>query len=509
VAVRALTWKTTPVRRAAVAGAAATILFATGCRHAPPAAGPKQNPAADRALRRDLDAIFGAPVMDRALWGVEVKSLDSGRVLYTRNARTLLMPASNMKIVTLAAAAETLGWDYRFKTTLETTGTVDGGVLSGDLIVRGTGDPTINSRDKRAAAVFDEWATALNAAGIHRIDGKIIGDAARFDRQTLGQGWSWDYLQYGYAAPASALEFNENTATLTIRPGATPADDPSLELSMGTGLGLIHHVVTGAPGSRTEVEVGRMADGGWLDVRGSIAVDAAPVSREVAVANPTLYFAHSLLRGLVERGIEIGGLPAELPDQRNVLPATPRRVLAETSSPTLREIATTMMKVSQNLYAETLLRATGAARSGTGSADAGAAAAKEILSAWGIEPGSYVLADGSGLSRYDYVTAEMLVTLLQRLHADPRHRDAFAATLPIAGKDGTIATRLRATRAEANATAKTGSIANVRALSGYVRTRDGELLAFSILANNFTIPAATVNWIADLAVETLANRTTR
>jgi D-alanyl-D-alanine carboxypeptidase/D-alanyl-D-alanine-endopeptidase (penicillin-binding protein 4) len=101
------------------------------------------------------------------------------------------------------------------------------------------------------------------------------------------------------------------------------------------------------------------------------------------------------------------------------------------------------------------------------------------------------------------------VTILERLHADPRHRDAFLATLPIAGKDGTISTRMRATRAEANALAKTGSIANVRALSGYVRTRDGELLAFSILANNFTIPAATVNWIADLAVESLANYTRR
>ena len=126
---------------------------------------------------------------------------------------------------------------------------------------------------------------------------------------------------------------------------------------------------------------------------------------------------------------------------------------------------------------------------------------------WGIQPGSYVQADGSGLSRYDFVTAEMIVTLLERMHKDPRHRDAFVATLPIAGKDGTISTRMRNTRAEANAVAKTGSISNVRALSGYVRTRDGETLVFSILANSFTIPAATVNWIADLAVETLANYT--
>src|SRR4030095_2259078 len=123
--------------------------------------------------------------------------------------------------------------------------------------------------------------------------------------------------------------------------------------------------------------------------------------------------------------------------------------------------------------------------------------------------GGYVQADGSGLSRYDYVTADMIVALLRHLHADPKHRDAFLATLPIAGKDGTISTRLKRTRAEGNAMAKTGSISNVRALSGYVRTRDGETLVFSILANSFTIPAATVNYAADLAVETLANHSNR
>ena len=132
-----------------------------------------------------------------------------------------------------------------------------------------------------------------------------------------------------------------------------------------------------------------------------------------------------------------------------------------------------------------------------------------MFAAWGIRDSDYVQADGSGLSRYGYVTPAMIVTLLDRMHADPRHRAAFAATLPIAGKDGTISTRLRATRAEANAIAKTGSIANVRALSGYVRTRDGETLAFSILANNFTVPAATITWMTDLAVETLANYSNR
>jgi D-alanyl-D-alanine carboxypeptidase/D-alanyl-D-alanine-endopeptidase (penicillin-binding protein 4) len=185
-------------------------------------------------------------------------------------------------------------------------------------------------------------------------------------------------------------------------------------------------------------------------------------------------------------------------EPKNSLAPLPRQVLVESESPPLRDIGVTMMKVSQNLYAETLLKALG-----------GRNAAMKILTGWNIPAGSYVLADGSGLSRYDYLTPDMIVTILERLHADQRHREPFVATLPIAGKDGTIATRMRATRAEGNAVAKTGSIANVRALSGYVRTRDGELLAFSILANNFTAPAATVTWMTDLAVESLANYTRR
>ena len=484
-------------------------LLLTGCAHAQPSTAVRVNPDAVRTLGADLDRIFTARLTDNAVWGVQIKSLDSGRLLYSRNASTLMMPASNMKIVTLAAAAETLGWDYRFKTTLETTAPIEGGVLKGDLIVRGSGDPTINTRNARAAAVFDEWAAALRAAGITRIDGAIAGDASAFDSRGLGQGWAWDYLEAGYAAPVGALEYNENIATVSIRPGAKPGAAAELQLVPGTGLGLLYHVVTGEPGSRTAISLERRTSDNYLDVSGSIAADATAVTREVAVVSPTKYFAQACLLALTERGIPVVRPAIDLAERPPDAIDQPRRVLHETLSPPLRDIATTMMKASQNLYAETLLKAIGAAKAQRGTSAAGRTAASEVFTAWGIPENAYVQADGSGLSRYGYVTPAMVVTLLERLHRDPRHRDAFVATLPIAGKDGTISTRMRATRAEGNAVAKTGSISNARALSGYVRTRDGELLAFSILANNFTAPAATINWMTDLAVETLANHTAR
>lgn len=484
------------------------MVVAASCSHAPPATAPKSNPRAERTLASDLNRIFAAPVMEHGLWGVAIKSLDTGKVIYALNARKLMMPASNMKIVTLAAAAEILGWDYRFKTTLETDAEIEGGALKGNLIVRGSGDPTINGRDNRARVLFDEWAAALKAAGITRIEGNLIADATAFDSRGLGQGWSWDYLEAGYAAPSGALQFNENIATLTIRPGAKAGEPAQLELPPSTGLALLHNVVTGEAGSATSIGFERSPNSNDLDVTGSIAVGAGPTTRAVAVANPALYFAHALTLALMERGIPVRGIPIAF-QRSSLLPPLPRTAIIESQSPPLRAIGTTMMKVSQNLYAETLLKAIGATGSAPATAAAGRAAAQRIFDAWGVEPGSYVQADGSGLSRYGYVTADMIVRLLERMHTDSRHRDAFIATLPIAGKDGTISTRMRGTRAEANAVAKTGSISNVRALSGYVKTRDGETLAFSILANNFTVPAATVTWMTDLAVETLANHSNR
>jgi D-alanyl-D-alanine carboxypeptidase/D-alanyl-D-alanine-endopeptidase (penicillin-binding protein 4) len=165
------------------------------------------------------------------------------------------------------------------------------------------------------------------------------------------------------------------------------------------------------------------------------------------------------------------------------------------------------MKVSQNLYAETFVKALGASRNGLGTMRGGRAVVRRTLGSWGIPDDSYVNADGSGLSRYNYVAPNMVTAVLERMYRDPKHKEAFIATLPIAGKDGTIATRMRRSRAEGNAVAKTGSIANVRSLSGFVRTRDGEMLVFSILANDFVVSAATVTWIADLAVEILSNFT--
>ena len=471
-----------------------------------------------RELRADLDNIFNSRINERGVWAVDIRSLDTGEQLFERNAGRLMMPASNMKILTLAAAADSLDWDYRFTTTLEARGTVSNGILHGDLIVKGNGDPTINTREGRATAVFNDWTQALRAAGIESIAGRIIGDDQAFDDEGIGAGWAWDYLQYDYAAPVGALEYNEDVATLTVAPAPDAGGRPIVRLQAGSGLELVNNARTGLPGSDNTIDYRRHLDRAVLEVTGSIALGAETDTRAVAVVNPTLFFAQSLTSELSARGIAVSGPAVDFDDVAAEFAAagtdthhgandTTSTVIVKTESPPLREIATVLMKVSENLYAETLLKAMSAAQNGLGTTEGGRIAARKTLSAWGIKPDSYVMYDGSGLSRYNYVTAGAIVDVLQHLYKDPRHRDAFLATLPIAGKDGTIATRLRGTRAEGNALAKTGSISNARSLSGFVKTRDSETIVFSILANDFIIPSSTITRMADLAVETLANFT--
>src|SRR5262249_60835049 len=170
-------------------------------------------------LRRDIDAILAAPELERGFWGALIKSVDHDETLYARNSTKLMMPASTMKVVTLAAAAEKLGWDYTYPTRVFTTGRIVDGVLQGDLIVVGSGDPSLDDWDGMATQLFADWATQLKAAGIHAIRGRIIGDDNLFDDEPYGFGWSWDDMARSFSAGVSALQFNEGSVQLKIAPG--------------------------------------------------------------------------------------------------------------------------------------------------------------------------------------------------------------------------------------------------------------------------------------------------
>jgi D-alanyl-D-alanine carboxypeptidase/D-alanyl-D-alanine-endopeptidase (penicillin-binding protein 4) len=478
---------------------------------APPAATVPATTEAVEHLRAELDRIFLAPALDRMLWSIQVQSLATGEVLYRLNPLKLVMPASNMKIVTLAAAAERLGWDFTYETKLLASGPIEGGVLRGDLVVVGSGDPTVNARGGSATAVFESWAVTLREAGITAIEGRIIADDHAFSDETLGAGWAWDYLVYGYAAPVTALQYRENIAEVVVRPGSA-AGLPAVVFVRPdeTGLAIENHAVTLLAGGTTTVEVHRMAGSDRLQVTGAIPLGAAEAVRSVAVDNPARFFARALRSTLMTSGISVGGQAIAIRNLATAPDLTRGALLVSHRSAPLSEIAKVLMKVSQNLYAETLVKTLGL-QTGAGTTEAGQKVVQEVIEGWGVAPGSYVLADGSGLSRYNFVCAETIVQILRHVSADARLRGPYLDALPVGGQaapeGGTLSRRFRGTRAAGNVRAKTGSIANARALSGFVQTVDGETLVFSIIGNNFTQPQAAIDAAADLAVERLANFT--
>lgn len=500
------------VSRTVISRAAAVLLLlvglaSTACHAAHPATSPttvrlKPDTTIDN-LRRDIDALIDAPALAHGYWGILVKSLRAGDTLYERNARRLLMPASNMKIVTLAAAAERLGWNYTYQTALFAAGTTEDGTLRGDLVAVGSGDPSLTTA--AGDALFAEWADALKRAGVRTVAGRVIGDDNAFEDNGLGFGWSWDDLPDDYAAAVSALQFNDNTVHVAIAPGPSPGDSAAVSVEpAGSGLTIVSAVTTSASGVPIAIRTHRMPGSMRLALTGTIAAGAPPAALAVSVDNPTLFFATALRSALIARGIDVRGTAVDIDD---ITDAPPRAgpPLATHRSPPLSTLALRLMKDSQNLYAETFLKTLSAhAGAVPATEDGGRRDAAAALQPWGVGADSLIQRDGSGLSRYDYVTAEALVTILAHISGDERLRGPFDASLPIAGRDGSLANRMKRTRAEGNARAKTGSMSNVRGLSGYVTAASGEPLVFSILANNFDVPGPAITATEDAIVVRLA-----
>jgi D-alanyl-D-alanine carboxypeptidase/D-alanyl-D-alanine-endopeptidase (penicillin-binding protein 4) len=421
--------------------------------------------------------------------------------LYERNGRTLMVPGSTMKLVTLATAAEAVGWDYQFQTQLLATGPIAGGVLKGDLLIVGNGDPTVLGRGDQGT--IDPWIDSLRARGVSRINGRVIADDDTVEEPKPGFAWSWEDLGYAYGALPGALNMAENTLAITVSPGHAPGLPTVVELPAGArDLPVVNRSITGEPGSTenlwSELRPGEPA----LVVLGTIPAGTLPVLLKVAAGNPTLWFARVIRNGLLASGIDVVGAAVDGDD----LLVKPSRegalVLYTHPSPSLSEIAKPLLKDSVNLYAESVLRlATGP--DGARTTDVALDAVRRRVEAWGIPKEGLQIVDGSGLSRRDVIAPETLVAILRRLH-DPSGASPWMQALPVAARDGTLENRMKGTPAEGNAAAKTGSLSNVRTLAGYVTTADGEPLAFAIMANNFEGRGPAVTATIDALVAGLA-----
>jgi D-alanyl-D-alanine carboxypeptidase/D-alanyl-D-alanine-endopeptidase (penicillin-binding protein 4) len=486
----------------------ALLLVAAGCAARQPATVEPLSIGSVQTLRAEIDTILEDPALHNAYWGVMVQSVESGEILYRKNARKLFMPASNMKLVTGAVSLVQLGADHRFRTAVIACGQTDTmtGTLASDLLVVGGGDPTFSARfngEGDPRATFRSWADSLRAMGIASIDGNIVGDDDLFDDVHIGPGWAWDYLGAAYAAEIGALLFNEGALALRFTPADSVGRPAMVSLRPETSYISLHgQVVTMGDSTNVPLYVSRRPFTNDIDLGGAIWIGRDSVTRYVAPHDPTGFFVTVLAETLRRQGIAVSGVPVDRDDAETVCDATITLFVHE--SPALSEILRPFLKESQNQIGEMLLRYLGAAATDTGSVATGRRIVGATLTEWGIPDDSYVYYDGSGLSRYNYLAPEAIVRLLRTMARHESFR-VFYDALPIAGVDGTLEQRMGGSRAQGNARAKTGFISNVRALSGYVTTRDGELLAFSIIANNFDIPVRPVEYVQDLIVERLAN----
>jgi len=456
-------------------------------------------------LREQLDDLFSEQSFSNAVWGVMVKSLKTGEVIYRRNADKLFTPASNMKLFTSAAAFEILGSNYKYQTTFLANGEFLRGTLKGDLIIKGSGDPSFSNRFfSNAVKVFEDWADTLKSKGIYEITGNIFGDDSAFDNNSYGKGWSLDYESSWFAAPTSALSFNDNTIDIIIEPNEInyPA---KINIQPDTKFVTIYQNVTTADESaESNVRVFRVRGTNIININGQIARGTKPIVEHISISNPTLYFLTVFKEVLEKSGIVIRGKIGRLEDSgKNIIQNNLVPIFNHTSVP-LRLIIREMNKDSYNFYAEQIIKTIGLEESDLGTVDNGVKACKNIFNNMGINSEGMVIADGSGLSRLNLVTPRQIINLLTYMYKHDEFEKYFES-LPIAGIDGTLAERMKRTNAQNNVHAKPGYNEFVSSLSGYLKTVTGEQLVFSIIINNFLTQPALANYIQDNVCQRLIN----
>ena len=451
----------------------------------------------DVALSRELDRLFRSSAVSRATVSLEVVDVDTGRVVSERDSHHPILPASNMKVFTTAAALELLTPDYQFRTTLSILGEVERGVLHGDVRVVGGGDPTIGERfhDGNALEVIEEWIIALKKEGIQTIDGNLVFEYGYFDDEWVHPTWPEDQLVRWYQAPVSALSIHEGCVTVRVIPGSAGGAATVEMIPPNDFIKIENSTVTSRRGNG--VFVARYLRENTIVVKGSIAPGSGPFDTLVPVVYPVHYFANVTRRAWSEGGIRVLG--------RTLVAARDRRqgwkTIAEQSTP-LAVVAMVVNKRSQNHYAEQILKTIGAETSGEGSWEAGArATTRWMIDTVGVSADEFSQADGSGLSRSNRTSANAFTRLLRHMWKS-QHRWDFLSSMPFNGdRDSRLRRKLNREPYARRIYAKTGYLNGVVGLSGYVRAGSGRTYAFSFLVNGYTRGTAAVYAWQDLVLQ--------
>lgn len=458
-------------------------------------------------LSEQLDDIFNDNSFRNANWGVVIQSLKNGEYFYKRNEDKFFVPASNLKLFTTAGSLLLLGPDYRFSTNILLNGYQSGSTIYGDLVIQGRGDPTISGRfyNNDINLVFDTWIDSLLELGVTNIKGNIVGDDNLFDDIGLGNGWAWDYETDWYAAQSSAISYNDNCVDIKIYydhkyDSVIVSSKPELR-----NIVILNNVKPAVGSEKTNIEVIRERGTNVINVSGKFRKDADTLITYATVQNPTQFAMLVLKNRLENRGIRVNGYAVDIDDYERAIDYNDLDLLFVSYSEKLNEIIKVVNKGSQNFFAEQLLKTIGLEKLGFGSVTNGVTAVKEIFADIGLNPDNIIMVDGSGLSHLNMVTPRQVVELLKYMYSNKKVYADYYNSLPIAGIDGTLGKRMKNTTAEKVVRAKTGFISYVRSLSGYAVTGDNEPIAFSMIANNFSVPVKLAENIQDLVCLRLTN----
>ncbi|UJL45936.1 D-alanyl-D-alanine carboxypeptidase/D-alanyl-D-alanine-endopeptidase [Virgibacillus sp. NKC19-16] len=454
-------------------------------------------------LEEKIDEVLDDARLDGAVTGVSVRSAETGEVIYEENGDIRLHPASNMKLLSGAAAMETLGPDYRFSTEVWTDGNVQGSALHGDLYLKGKGDPTLMKED------LDQFAQDLKEQGIDQIRGDLVGDDTWYDDVRLSQDLNWSDEPFYTGAQISALtlapdtDYDAGTVVVEVMASEEAGGQAEVKVTPETDyVNIINNTEMVVSSEDKDISIQRQHGNNEIVIEGEMPVDGSNSKSWVSIWEPTGYAMDVFKKSLEEQGIQMIG------DSSVTFGPTPEDadLLVEKQSQPIEDIYTRFMKLSNNGHGEVLVKEMGKVLEGEGSWDAGLDVLEETVADFGMNTDTMLLRDGSGMSHKNMIPANEFTEMLYGIQ-DESWYPAFEESLPVAGHPerfvgGTLRYRMTEAPAKDNVLAKTGSLTGVSALSGYVTTADEEKLTFSIMFNNYL--ASSVKGIEDEIATVLA-----
>lgn len=439
-----------------------------------------------------LQQLASDPVMKNGTFGFLLTDVTTGEVLAAFNPDLSLVPASTMKLFTTAAALEILGPSRRFRTSMGFTGEIANGVLHGSVVVRGGGDPTLGLGDQTRKILYSNWIQMIRKAGIDSVTGGVVGDGTVFDKDYIPYTWTWGEINLAYCAAASGLSVNGNTFTLFLQARKQDFYRPSLEKVTPYIPELeIENRTVDLETAEEEIYLVGHPFSDQKMIRGVLPKGKAESALVASVSNPPLAFAGDFRNAMVLKGIRVAGKPFSLADSdslRKNLSQGRFTELSGISSPNVASLVHTVNQNSYNFFAETLLKHIGLKIMRYGSTDAGARAVYNFFRNKGMDTDGFYMYDGSGISRFNSVTARQMVWVLQYMTGSPEY-PVFRSSLSVAGVSGTLSRMLDGTPAEGNLLAKSGTMSRVKSYAGYVKAVSGREMIFAVIVNNFTCPS--------------------